>query len=284
MLAQRVATAVIGIPLLLATIFIGGALYTIAVAAILTIAALEFYAATDHSGHTSGVEAVGHTVHTGAARIFAPRTAAIVATAGIGVTALLATEGLDYVTGGTALSIAAVFLALVLIADPDTGLRDFQWAAAGIVYIGFLGAHFTLLRDLPDGEDWVLLALLATFAADSFAYFTGKLWGKTRITPRISAGKTLEGTIGGYVAGFLAVLVLNALLDTDMSFAEAFLLAWIFPAFAMVGDLAESLIKRGGGVKDSSELVPGHGGFLDRLDSPLFTFPLVFYFAIWIAY
>jgi len=275
MLAQRVATAVVGIPLILAAILIGGALYAVAVAVILTIAALEFYAATDPVPHDSP---------DGLSRIFRPRLAALIATPGVALTALAATEGLDYVTAAVALSIAAVFLALVLAGEPQTGLRDWQWAAAGIVYVGFLGAHLTLLRDLPQGEDWVLLATVATFAADTFAYFTGKLWGKTRITPRISAGKTLEGTVGGYVAGFLAVLLLNWLLDTDMTFAEAFLLAWVFPAVAMLGDLAESLIKRGGGVKDSSELVPGHGGLLDRLDSPLFTFPLVFYFVIWVVH
>jgi phosphatidate cytidylyltransferase len=280
MLAQRVATAVVGIPLILAAILIGGAVYAIAVAVILVIAALEFYAATDPD---DGGQRTADS-RSEAARMLMPRLAALVATTGIAVVALVATEGLDYVTGATVLSIAAVFLALILVAEPKTGLRDWQWAAAGIVYVGFLGAHITLLRDLPEGEDWVLLAILATFAADTSAYFTGKLWGKTHITPRISPGKTLEGTIGGYVAGFLAVLLLNAVLETDMTFAEAFLLAWVFPGFAMLGDLAESLIKRGGGLKDSSELVPGHGGFLDRLDSPLFTFPLVFYFAIWVVY
>jgi phosphatidate cytidylyltransferase len=69
-----------------------------------------------------------------------------------------------------------------------------------------------------------------------------------------------------------------------MTFGETFLLAWVLPAAAMLGDLAESMIKRGGGVKDASELVPGHGGFLDRLDSLLFTAPLVYYFALWIVF
>ena len=275
MLAQRVATAAVGIPLILAVILIGGPLYAIAVIVILKIAVLEFYAATDP---------VPHTASPGLARLVRPRLPAVVGTSGVVVMALAATEGLDWVTGSMAITLAAVFFALILTAEPETGLRDWQWAAAGIVYVGFLGAHLTLLRDLPQGEDWVLLAILATFATDTFAYFTGKLWGKTHITPRISAGKTLEGTIGGYAAGFLAVMLLNAVLDTDMTFAEAFLLAWVFPGVAMLGDLAESLVKRGSGVKDSSELIPGHGGLLDRLDSPLFTFPLVFYFAIWVVY
>jgi len=280
MLAQRVATAAVGIPIILAVTLVGGPLYIIVAAAILGVAALEFFAATDPEAH---VRTEGQTPHAQRG-LFTPRLPARVATIGVAVMALVASEGLDYVTGALALSIAVVFLALVLVAEPQTGLRDWTWTVAGIAYVGFLGAHLVLLRDIPEGEDWVLLAVLATFVTDTFAYFTGKMWGKTQITPRISAGKTLEGTIGGYAAGFVAVFVLEWLLGADMTFAETFLLAWIFPAVAMLGDLAESLIKRGGGVKDSSELVPGHGGLLDRLDSVLFTVPLVFYFAIWVVY
>ncbi len=279
MLAQRVATAVIGIPIIIAAILIGGLLYIVAVAAILTIAALEFFAATDPEGRA---QSEGQAPR--ARGMFNPRLPALVATGGILVMALVADEGLDYVTGALALSIAAVFLALVLQAEPETGLRDWTWTIAGIAYVGFLGSHLVLLRDIPDGEDWILLAVFATFATDTCAYFTGKLWGKTYITPRISAGKTLEGTIGGYAAGFVTVFLLEWFLDADMTLGETFLLAWIFPAVAMLGDLAESLVKRGGGVKDSSELVPGHGGLLDRLDSILFTVPLVYYFVIWVVY
>ena len=280
MLAQRVATAVVGIPIILAVVLIGGLLYALVAAAILGLAALEFFAATDPEPHA---RTEGQTPHKPGG-LFSPRLPAIVATCGIVLMALIAGEGLDYVTGAFFATICAVFLALVLVADPRTGLRDWTWTVAGVAYVGFLGAHLVLLRELPDGEDWVLLAVLATFVTDTFAYFTGKAWGRTKITPRISAGKTLEGTVGGYAAGFVAVFVLEWLLDVDMTVAETFLLAWVFPAVAMLGDLAESLIKRGGGVKDSSELVPGHGGLLDRMDSILFTVPLVFYFAIWIAY
>jgi phosphatidate cytidylyltransferase len=280
MLAQRVATAVVGIPIILAVVLIGGPLYALVAAAILALAALEFFAATDPELHTH-IEGRAPSAGRG---MFGPRLPAIVAVAGIVVMPLVAGEGLDYVTGALFATMGVVFVALVLVADPQTGLRDWTWTVAGAAYVGFLGAHLVLLRELPDGEDWVLLAVLATFATDTFAYFTGKAWGKTKITPRISAGKTLEGTVGGYAAGFVAVFVLEWLLDVDMSIAETFLLAWVFPAVAMLGDLAESLIKRGGGVKDSSELVPGHGGLLDRLDSILFTVPLAFYFAVWIAY
>jgi phosphatidate cytidylyltransferase len=276
MLAQRVATAVVGIPVILVVTLIGGVLYTVIVAAILAVAALEFFAATDPEPAEAG--------SAGRRGMFSPRPPAALAVGAVVLIALLAGYGLPETTGTVAFAIAAVFVFLVLRAEPETGLRDWTWTIAGITYVGFLGAHLVLLRDLPEGEDWIILAVFATFATDTAAYFTGKAWGKTQISPRISAGKTLEGTVGGYAAGFVAVFVLEWITEADMSFAETFLLAWVLPAVAMLGDLAESLIKRGGGVKDTSELVPGHGGLLDRLDSVLFTVPLVFYFAIWVVY
>jgi phosphatidate cytidylyltransferase len=280
MLGQRVATAAVGIPIILAVVFIGGILYVLVAAALLTVAALEFFAASDPEAH---IEAPGASAPARRS-MFNPRLPAIVAVCGIALMALAASEGLDYLTGAFVLSIAAVFLALVLKSDAETGLRDWTWTIAGIAYVGLLGAHLVLLRDFPEGEDWLFFALFATFATDTFAYFTGKLWGRTRIAPRISPGKTLEGTIGGYAAGFVAVFVLEWVTEADMTLAETFLLAWVLPGVAMLGDLAESLIKRGAGVKDASELVPGHGGLLDRMDSLLFTVPLVYYFALWIVY
>jgi phosphatidate cytidylyltransferase len=173
---------------------------------------------------------------------------------------------------------------LIFQSEPREGLRDWTWALAGIAYVGFLGAHLVLIRDFPEGEDWVLLVVFATFATDTASFAAGKALGRTHVIPRISPGKTLEGYIGGYVGGVFAVFLLEWLLDANMNFAETFLLAWAFPAVAMLGDLAESMIKRGGGVKDASDLVPGHGGLLDRLDSLLFTAPLVYYFVLWVVF
>jgi phosphatidate cytidylyltransferase len=103
------------------------------------------------------------------------------------------------------------------------------------------------------------------------------------MAPRISPGKTWEGTIGALLGGFATVVVLNWPLDLPMSTGEAVLLGLALPATAVVADLGESMLKRGAGVKDTSDLVPGHGGFLDRLDSLLFTVPLVYYFAVWVV-
>ncbi|TEU01447.1 MAG: phosphatidate cytidylyltransferase, partial [Dehalococcoidia bacterium] len=160
--------------------------------------------------------------------------------------------------------------------------RDGRWALGGLIYVGFLGSHLVFLRDAPNGRDWVLLALLATFATDTSSYFVGRLIGRTKITPALSPGKTLEGSLGGFAGGVAAVLLLNWALDTGAG-AEIIPLALLLPALAQMGDLAESLIKRGAGVKDASRVIPGHGGFLDRLDSLLFTVPLVYYYLTWIV-
>ena len=107
----------------------------------------------------------------------------------------------------------------------------------------------------------------------------GKLIGRHKMAPRISPGKTWEGTIGGLVGGLIVVVAINWPLDLPVSTGEAAMLGLVLPGVAVLADLGESALKRGAGVKDTSVLVPGHGGFLDRLDSLLFTVPLVYYFA-----
>ncbi len=268
MLLTRVITAAVGVPIIIGLILLGGALFTAAVAVILLVAAMEFFAATDPEGRS---------------RVFEMRLAGVVGFAAVCGLVIAADAGADEWTGLLAISIAAVFFALVLTAGSETSLRDWLWATGGIVYVGFLGSHLVLLRDLSEGREWVLLAVFATFATDTAAYFAGKAFGRVHITPRISPGKTLEGSIGGYAAGFAAVLALKWVTGLEVG-AEIALLALLLPAVAMLGDLAESMIKRGAGVKDAGSLVPGHGGLLDRLDSILFTAPLVYYFVIWTVY
>ncbi|MCK9520166.1 MAG: phosphatidate cytidylyltransferase, partial [Dehalococcoidia bacterium] len=110
------------------------------------------------------------------------------------------------------------------------------------------------------------------------AYATGRLIGRHKLAPRISPKKTWEGAIGGYVAGVAAAFALNALLDTGVEWMTFSHFALAMPIAAIIGDLVESWMKRRMGVKDASGLLPGHGGFLDRLDSVLFVFPLLYVF------
>jgi phosphatidate cytidylyltransferase len=270
MLAQRLITAAIGIPVLVGIILLGGIVYAVVAAAVLALAALEFCAVADSSSESRP--------------LWRPQPLALTAAVGVVLVVAGAEAGLDEWSGAIAAAIALTLVVAMLRADAPRDFANWIAAATAIIYIGFLGSHLVLLRDLDDGAKWVLLAVLGTWATDTFAYAVGRLIGRRKLAPRISPGKTIEGTAAAIVGGLASVFVLGQVFDLPMSTAEAVLLCVIFPPFAIIGDLAESFVKRGAGVKDTSELVPGHGGFLDRLDSLLFTVPLVYYFAIWVVY
>jgi phosphatidate cytidylyltransferase len=261
MLAQRVASAAVGIPVIVLLIWAGGGWYAAAVCLIVLIAAAEFQA-PHHGGNTP------------LALLAAGLTAALPAGAFVGLDWLL-----WFTLGGVLIPLVWV----TLRADPDTALSDWAWAVAGLVYVGFLGAHLVLARELYNGRDWVYLTVFGTFAVDTAAYFTGHAIGRQKLAPHISPGKTVEGTIGGLAGGFAAVVLLNYFLGIRLEAALIVPLALLLPVAAVVGDLAESILKRGMHIKDTSHVIPGHGGFLDRLDSILFTFVVVYYFVIWVV-
>jgi len=279
MLVQRVATAIVGIPIIVAVILVGGALYVAVAAAILALCVLEFFHAVDAR---AGAPA-GATLTERLSEVFLQRQpVAYVAAGATVILAIAGDSGFDEWTGALAGAIAVSFVFLILTRDPRDGLRDWGFTISAIAYIGFLGSHLILLRDAPDGREWVLLAVFSTFIADTLAYFVGRSIGRTKIIPEISPRKTLEGTVAGIISGVIAVIALNYALDLDAGLAEIVPLGVLLPLAAFFGDLAESMIKRGTGIKDTSDFVPGHGGFLDRIDAVLFTVPLVYYWLIWV--
>ena len=147
-----------------------------------------------------------------------------------------------------------------------------------LLYIGFPFAVFVLTRDVEQGRKWVFLAILATFAVDTGAYATGVLFGRHKLAPRISPNKTWEGAIGGYLSGAGAAFALNEAFDTGVPWTTLLHFALVFPVLAQAGDLFESWMKRRMGIKDSSGLLPGHGGLLDRLDSLMAVIPFLYLF------
>ena len=151
----------------------------------------------------------------------------------------------------------------------------------GIFYVAGLGVHIAFLRALPDGIFWVFVLLAATWLNDTSAYFVGHLWGRHRIAPNVSPGKTWEGWLGGVLGSTLGVFFFWWLLSNPLSIGEALVLVGIASIFGPLGDLAESLLKRATGIKDSGQLIPGHGGILDRIDALLFNGALFYYFAVW---
>lgn len=260
MLAQRIASAAVGIPLIVLLIWAGGPWYAAAASLIVLLASFEFQAA-HHSDGTLGLLAAG-------------LAAAMAAGAFVGPVWVF-----WFTLGGLLIPLVWV----TLRGDTETGLADWQWALSGILYVGFLGSHIVLLRELYAGRDLVYLAVFGTFAVDTTAYFVGREFGRRKLAPVISPGKTVEGTLGGLLGAFLVVLPMNYLLGLRLEAALIVPLALLIFVAAVLGDLAESMIKRGIHIKDTSGAIPGHGGVLDRLDSLLFTIPVVYYYVIWVV-
>ena len=152
------------------------------------------------------------------------------------------------------------------------------------LWLGWLISHFVLLRDLSSpfgfgaGTRWLALVFLVTWVNDSAAYFVGKAIGRHPSSPYLSPKKTWEGTVGGWIGGVVATLLLGQWL-VGLPWLHGLLLGVLVATVAPYGDLAKSMVKRQMGVKDFSDLIPGHGGMFDRIDSLLFVAPVVYYYA-----
>ncbi len=180
------------------------------------------------------------------------------------------------------LLVIAPLVYLLSRANKERAFAGWAWTSAGILYIGWLLSHFVGLRGLPDGRNWVFLALFATFASDTFAFFVGRTWGKNRLAPHISPKKTWEGSVGGALSAALTgvLFTLPTPLQLPLTIWPAALLGLAVSVFGQLGDLAESLLKRNAGAKDSGTIIPGHGGALDRMDSVIFAGVVVYYFVV----
>lgn len=151
----------------------------------------------------------------------------------------------------------------------------------GMVYCGWFPLHLIFLRDLScdkydSGLGFVVLMFISVILTDVGCYYVGSKFGKHKLAPVISPNKTIEGSIGGAFFAIIGSLVIGLYLGVQWYIA--LLAGLICTAFAQIGDLSESLIKRDAGVKDSGSSLPGHGGFLDRTDSFILTIPIMYYF------
>jgi len=281
MLPQRVATAVIGVPAILAVIWAGGAWFSVVLGILLFIAALEFYAAvaSPPTNATLVENPLAAISPVRLPRLLNQRPLGLMGAAFTALLVAAAHHGGDWWAGALALAAVLPLLWLILRGDGERALPDWLHSVGGVLYIGWLGSHLVLLRQLDNGQDWVYLAVFATFANDTSAYFVGRAIGRTKLVPRISPGKTVEGSLGAILFAALGLVLLNWALGLRVDVWPLIPLAVLVPVAAQLGDLAESLIKRGAGVKDAGVLVPGHGGVLDRLDSVLFVVPVVYYYA-----
>lgn len=164
--------------------------------------------------------------------------------------------------------------------DSTTQPIDWSLTVAGSAYIGLGISHLLGLRLLPDGPAWVWLAIAGTWGADTAAYFGGRAFGKHQFWPRWSPKKTWEGFIAGIFGGILGCLLVPLVFGFPI--LHALIIGVAVSLVGPLGDLSVSMLKRYAGVKDSSQLIPGHGGMLDRIDSILFAAVTVFYYAVWV--
>lgn len=162
------------------------------------------------------------------------------------------------------------------------GLRErFQyltWTLLGIFYVGYLLPHVFVLYQMPNGREWVTWVLLVIMGGDTASYFIGTYFGRTRLSPEISPAKTVEGAVGGIGASLLAGAIGGRVLLPSAPWPEMLLLSFVLSLLGQAGDLFESWIKRAFSVKDSGTLLPGHGGLLDRVDSLIFSVVFTAYY------
>jgi phosphatidate cytidylyltransferase len=256
------ALAVIGIP----AIILGGVYYYALMTLFLALATWEYcriYSKMD--GKAPMVFLVGCVVLLVTARIYFPEHAATVLS--LSILVAMTWHLVDFEKGR------------------DRAATDFAITVCGILYLGWIGAYLIELRNLPDGMWWLLIVLPTIWLADMAAYFIGVRFGKHKLCPRLSPKKTWEGYWAGVVFGTLSTLGLGYLWHSlggpAVPWWQAIALGAVLSTLTTLGDLGESMLKRQAGVKDASNIFPGHGGVLDRIDSWLWGAALGFLFITW---
>ena len=206
------------------------------------------------------------------------RLAGFLGLIGLGV-AVLQGDQFQLVLVGVAV-IPVLFLLTVSGPSAQGGTFGMAVVLLGVFWIGMGIAHAIMLRELPHGGGIVAAVLIGTFVGDTGAYFVGRAVGRTKLAPRISPNKTVEGLAGGILTAILAVWIVNWYQDW-IDTPDALILGAAVAVLAPLGDLFESFIKRDAGTKDTGTLFGAHGGALDRLDAVLFTLVAGYY--VWSA-
>ena len=150
----------------------------------------------------------------------------------------------------------------------------------GVAYISLTLGHFLLIRKLSEGPFLIFFVLLVTWGGDAAAYYVGKTFGVRPLAPILSPKKTIEGLIGGIIAALLIAWCSSIWFVPIFTFSDCIILGIGLTVLGLIGDLSESAFKRQAGAKDSGSLIPGHGGFLDRIDSLLLTVPTFYYYMV----
>ncbi len=270
MLLPRILTALIGVPVILAAIHFGGVIYMTFVGCVILLCLYEYGLVL-----TAGKKPV----HMPSLMLFGLLMAVV---AILGRTPAQITDLPDNLYP---FSVSVVIFGVLLfeIFTPKRSWDRVCNTFTGVFLIPWALAHLVNLRDISQyGEYLTLFMIITVWVCDTGAYFSGRFFGRHKLNQEVSPKKTWEGAVGGTLLAIgAAVLMRHLFLSTLFSVQQSVWLGFLVAVVGQVSDLAESVIKRSTGVKDSSNLLPGHGGFLDRFDSYLLLAPLFYYVVLY---
>jgi phosphatidate cytidylyltransferase len=178
------------------------------------------------------------------------------------------------------ISTIALFIKEIIWPKINNSIVNIASTFFGTLYVGWIFSYFILLRDLSAKGGYIYFFIVVIWVNDIFAYLLGSKFGKAHFAPLLSPRKTVEGALGGLTACVIVSVAFSFF--SGINIFHAVILGMLLSLFAQIGELAESLIKRDCGVKDSSSLVPGHGGVLDRMDSFILSAPVMYYYMTWV--
>ncbi|MFC1917729.1 phosphatidate cytidylyltransferase [Chloroflexota bacterium] len=261
MLGKRILTGILGISLLVIVIWFDKPLpwFTVFAAVWGMVAVYEFYRMA------------------GTIKVIPLTTIGI-----IGTLLIIISPHCSYAYTLPLLLASVIILSLILLIfqrQKEGAFQNWAWTIGGVLYVGWLLSFLVLLR-LDGGRNWLFFAMFVTFASDTVAFFIGSTMGKHHLAPVVSPKKTWEGAIGGIFGAVIIALLFTipSPLQLPLSVTQAILLGLLVSVFGQFGDLVESVLKRNAGVKESGNLMPGHGGLLDRMDSVVFAGVVVYCF------
>lgn len=268
---KRILTAIVALPILLYTVWSDSPYFFVALTGVAVLLALaEFYGLASKAGCK-------------------PQAIPGYAAALVVISSFVFDKPEWIVAALIALSITLLGGAVLHPDDMKQSLLSVSASLFGVIYVALLASCLAGVRMAPDAASSSAIPHLASklltmfFASvmmtDTGAYYVGRTLGRHKLAPRVSPGKTIEGAIGGFAMAILTGYICRLIFFNEIPISHALALGGAIGVIGQIGDLAESLLKRGAGVKDSGNLLPGHGGMLDRIDSILFCAPLLYYYS-----
>jgi len=262
---KRWITGIIALPFLIFFIVMGGAYFVVLVGVVCLLSMWEYFnIVSDAKGKVVSVVMI------------------------IGVLAgaliIIAASGSSFNLVSGIIALNMIICGLISIPQYKTNpnvLETIKKQLQGIIYIPLLLSFLVLIRNQTDGMIWIFLILAVIFAGDTSAFYFGSYLGRHKLCPAVSPKKTIEGSIGGLAANLLVGSVVKLFFLPELPWAQSLFLFVAMGIAGQAGDLFESMLKRSSSVKDSGGLLPGHGGFLDRIDALLFAAPVAYFIKIY---